>query len=95
MPVPPRLILESVMPKILACTMRKHYVVGEVGLTDVEIQCGRWGYDESFIRLWHYYLCYCEAGFDEGYLGDLQLVMAGPNWHDQVTVDQLPRITPI
>ena len=53
------------------------------------------GYDESFIRLWHYYLCYCEAGFDEGYLGDLQLVMAGPNWHDQVTVDQLPRVTPI
>ena len=48
------------------------------------------GYDESFIRLWHYYLCYCEAGFDEGYLGDLQLIMAGPNWHDQVTVDELP-----
>ena len=43
MPVPPRLTLESVMPKILACTMPKHYVVGEVGLTDVEIQCGRWG----------------------------------------------------
>ena len=53
------------------------------------------GNDESFIRLWHYYLGYCEAGFDEGYLGDLELVMAGPNWHEQVTVDQLPRVTPI
>ncbi len=24
------------------------------------------GFDESFRRLWRYYLCYCEAGFDAG-----------------------------
>lgn len=24
------------------------------------------GFDEPFRRLWHYYLCYCEAGFREG-----------------------------
>ncbi len=24
------------------------------------------GYDEQFRRLWRYYLCYCEAGFEEG-----------------------------
>lgn len=24
------------------------------------------GFDEKFRRLWHYYLCYCEAGFAEG-----------------------------
>jgi cyclopropane-fatty-acyl-phospholipid synthase len=24
------------------------------------------GFDERFRRLWHYYLCYCEAGFDYG-----------------------------
>ncbi|RUL99329.1 SAM-dependent methyltransferase [Rhizobium chutanense] len=23
------------------------------------------GFDETFMRLWHYYLCYCEAGFEE------------------------------
>ena len=23
------------------------------------------GFDERFIRMWHYYLCYCEAGFRE------------------------------
>ena len=23
------------------------------------------GFDERFIRTWHYYLCYCEAGFRE------------------------------
>jgi cyclopropane-fatty-acyl-phospholipid synthase len=25
----------------------------------------RLGYDERFVRLWRYYLCYCEAAFDE------------------------------
>ncbi|WP_047391994.1 cyclopropane-fatty-acyl-phospholipid synthase family protein [Chitinibacter sp. ZOR0017] len=24
------------------------------------------GFDEAFIRIWRLYLCYCEAGFDEG-----------------------------
>lgn len=24
------------------------------------------GYDETFRRLWRYYLCYCEGGFDQG-----------------------------
>jgi cyclopropane-fatty-acyl-phospholipid synthase len=24
------------------------------------------GFDERFRRLWHYYLCYCEAGFEHG-----------------------------
>jgi len=24
------------------------------------------GFDERFKRLWHYYLCYCEAGFEDG-----------------------------
>lgn len=36
------------------------------------------GFDERFIRLWQYYLCYCEAGFQERYLGDVQLLMAKP-----------------
>ena len=30
------------------------------------------GYDEAFIRLWEYYLCYCEAGFAERYIGVVQ-----------------------
>ena len=34
------------------------------------------GYPESFIRLWEYYLCYCEAGFAEGTLGDAQILLA-------------------
>ena len=33
------------------------------------------GFDERFIRLWRFYLAYCEAGFEERYLGDVQLVL--------------------
>ncbi len=34
------------------------------------------GYPETFIRMWEYYFCYCEAGFAERLLGDVQLVLA-------------------
>jgi cyclopropane-fatty-acyl-phospholipid synthase len=34
------------------------------------------GYPESFVRLWEFYLCYCEAGFAEGQLGDAQVLLA-------------------
>jgi cyclopropane-fatty-acyl-phospholipid synthase len=33
------------------------------------------GYPESFVRLWEYYLCYCEGGFEERQLGDVQLLL--------------------
>lgn len=36
------------------------------------------GYAEEMRRLWHFYFCYCEAGFDEGTLGDVQLLWAKP-----------------
>jgi cyclopropane-fatty-acyl-phospholipid synthase len=36
------------------------------------------GRSERFLRIWHWYFCYCEAGFAEKYLGDLQLVLAKP-----------------
>ena len=31
------------------------------------------GFDEAFIRLWRFYLAYCEAGFDEGRIDVVQL----------------------
>jgi len=37
------------------------------------------GYDDSFRRAWIYYLCYCEAGFEEGYTGDIHLLLTKPN----------------
>jgi len=44
------------------------------------------GYSERFIRMWRYYLSYCEAGFSERYLGDYQLVLAKPG-------NRIPEIT--
>ena len=32
------------------------------------------GYPDTFLRMWEFYLCYCEAGFAERALGDLHLV---------------------
>lgn len=34
------------------------------------------GYDERFIRLWRFYLCYCEGGFLERSIGDVQMLFA-------------------
>ena len=38
------------------------------------------GYDESFRRLWTLYLAYCEAGFAERRICDIQLLLAKPRW---------------
>jgi cyclopropane-fatty-acyl-phospholipid synthase len=36
------------------------------------------GFDEPFIRMWEYYLSYCEGAFEEHYIGDVQMVFAKP-----------------
>jgi cyclopropane-fatty-acyl-phospholipid synthase len=36
------------------------------------------GYSEAFIRMWEFYLAYCEAGFAERMLGDVHAVFAKP-----------------
>ena len=36
------------------------------------------GYPESFIRMWEYYLCYCEGAFLERYIGDVQMIFTKP-----------------
>ena len=33
------------------------------------------GFPETFLRLWHYYLSYSEAGFTERYIGDAQILL--------------------
>jgi cyclopropane-fatty-acyl-phospholipid synthase len=38
------------------------------------------GYDERFRRLWDFYLCSSEAGFRERRIGDVQMLMAKPQW---------------
>jgi cyclopropane-fatty-acyl-phospholipid synthase len=41
-------------------------------------QVHRLGYDARFIRLWEYYLAYCEAGFAERCIGVVQTLLEKP-----------------
>ena len=34
------------------------------------------GYSQAFINMWEFYFLYCEAGFTERNIGDVQLVFA-------------------
>jgi cyclopropane-fatty-acyl-phospholipid synthase len=36
------------------------------------------GYSDAFIRMWEYYLCYCEGGFIERDIGTVQMLLTKP-----------------
>ena len=36
------------------------------------------GYSDTFIRMWDFYLCYCEGGFKERGIGTIQLLLTKP-----------------
>jgi cyclopropane-fatty-acyl-phospholipid synthase len=38
----------------------------------------RLGYPDRFVRLWEFYLCYCEGAFTERQLGDVQMLLTKP-----------------
>ncbi|MDX1555972.1 MAG: class I SAM-dependent methyltransferase, partial [Xanthomonadales bacterium] len=38
------------------------------------------GYPEPFIRMWDYYLCYCEAAFLERAISDVHMVFSRPGF---------------
>lgn len=40
----------------------------------------RLGYTEKFLRMWDFYFAYCEAGFLERRISDIQVVLARPEW---------------
>ena len=40
------------------------------------------GYSEVFIRLWEFYLCYCEGGFSEGVISDVHMLFVKPLCRD-------------
>ncbi|MDQ2076798.1 cyclopropane-fatty-acyl-phospholipid synthase family protein [Marinimicrobium sp. ABcell2] len=41
------------------------------------------GYSESFIRMWEFYLCYCEGGFRERMVNTAQFLFAKPHNRDR------------
>ena len=49
----------------------------------------RLGYGAAFARLWEFYLCYCEAGFAERALGDVQMLLAKPGFRQRPLVGEL------
>lgn len=38
------------------------------------------GFDDAFVRMWRFYLAYCEAGFLERAISDVQMVFAGSEY---------------
>ncbi|NBS15582.1 MAG: class I SAM-dependent methyltransferase [Gammaproteobacteria bacterium] len=40
------------------------------------------GYSEPFIRLWEFYLAYCEGGFEERALGDVHMLFSKPLYRE-------------
>jgi cyclopropane-fatty-acyl-phospholipid synthase len=42
------------------------------------------GYTDQFIRMWHYYLCYCEGAFIERVIGDVQITAIKPKNRDNI-----------
>ena len=36
------------------------------------------GYPDAFVRMWEFYLCYCEGGFLERQIGDVQMLLTKP-----------------
>jgi len=41
------------------------------------------GFDQSFVRMWEFYLAYCEGGFRERIIGTVQLAFAKPGYRFQ------------
>ena len=61
---------------------RRWYVPANAAIViagDVDVDKVRaLGYGERFIRMWRYYLCYCEGGFLERTIGTSHLLLAKP-----------------
>jgi len=40
------------------------------------------GYPDGFMRMWDFYLAYCEGGFEERHIGTVQMLLAGSEWRE-------------
>ena len=65
--------------KDYALTLRAWRAGFERGLEQVRAL----GFDEAFIRTWRFYLCYCEGGFLERDISDVQMVFSMRDWRGQ------------
>ncbi len=51
------------------------------------------GFSDAFVRMWEYYLSYCEAGFEERYLGDVQIRFIKPMARPAPILPDLPTVS--
>lgn len=51
------------------------------------------GFDDAFMRMWEFYLCYCEAGFRERTIGVSHVLMTKPGWRTPAIDDPNPAAT--
>lgn len=49
------------------------------------------GFDDRFIRMWEFYLCYCEGGFAERFTGVAQLLFCKPGYRGEPLLHRLER----
>lgn len=47
------------------------------------------GFDEPFLRMWEFYFAYCEAGFLERWIGNVQMLFAKPDCRAPAILGQL------
>jgi cyclopropane-fatty-acyl-phospholipid synthase len=67
--------LEDITPSYVETLRRwRHNFAAHAG------ELARLGYDERFQRIWNLYLAYCEGGFAERRICDVQLLLAKPHW---------------
>ena len=64
-----------------------HLISGEVGASRAAVDAGfadqldavrAQGYPEAFIRMWLFYLCYCEGAFRERAISDVLMLWTKP-----------------
>ena len=53
--------------------MQKPYLDGKENFMNVIPQVKEMGFSEAFIKMWEFYFVFCEAGFRERNIGDVQL----------------------
>jgi len=58
-------------------------------------QVKKLGFDDRFLRMWEYYLAYCEGGFRERYIGDVQLLLGKMHSSRSVFTDPKPAIAAV
>jgi cyclopropane-fatty-acyl-phospholipid synthase len=57
-------------------------------------RCARLGFDDDFIRLWEFYLAYCEGGFRERSIGVAHLKFAKAGLPDKAHLPDKARVLP-